>query len=142
MQFQLLLNLDVISDLSFILLQLLLILLGRHLQTLVRRGELGRCATSIPRHPAQHSVGAVPSMLLFLVQFHLHENLDAGSDVFQNGDGVKPGKAFPLVFELVLFKHVDFLVRSDLHLQVQVNYHIMDFLILRVLHPRNFLRAG
>ena len=81
-------------------------------------------------------------MLLLLVQLHLHQNFYACADVLQDGDGVEAGKTFPLVFELVLLEHVDFLVGSDLDLQVQVNNNIMDFLILRILDPRYFLRAA
>jgi len=60
---------------------------------------------------------------------HLHEDLDRGADVLEDGDGVDSGQSFPLVFELVLLEHINLkkqlapnitylFIRTNLDLQI------------------------
>lgn len=96
-QLELLLYLDVVADFALVLLQLLLVLFWRQGQALV-------CAREVRRGYVVAEAQRLTSTFLFTVgwiilvifEFHLHENLNAGADVVENGETVKLRETLPL----------------------------------------------
>jgi len=68
------------------------------------------------------------SLLLF--ELHLHEDLDRGTDVVQNGQTIKLQQSVPLLPKLVLIEVIYLIVGPDLYLQVQINDSLMENFVL------------
>lgn len=78
-QFQLLFHFDVISDFTFVLLQLLFVFFGRQIQTLERRGKFASCAVvpAVGAAEASRLSCLIVSILVFVIfKFHLHQDFN------------------------------------------------------------------
>jgi hypothetical protein len=56
----------------------------------------------------------------------LHENFNASFYVIKDCKAVKLKKTFTLFLELLLTKAINLIVRADLHLQVEINYGLVQ----------------
>ena len=105
MQFELLLDLYMVSHLGLIVLKLLFVFLRRQVERMKCRGEF-RCG---PVVHVEASVVPVPvrvRLFLFLKP-QLHEVLKFGLDVRKNGQATKVAQAASLVIQFLWLNHID-----------------------------------
>ena len=109
-QFQLLFNLDVVPDFGFILLEHLLVLRGGSLAAEHRLRVIlnsNQVITFLLALALLLFASFVFSQLLLLLHFHVHEDLDAGLDVLEDGEWVGLAQSLPLLRQDVLIVGVN-----------------------------------
>ena len=121
-QFKLLFDLDVVADLKFILLKLLLILFGWKIQRLKGRRERREPHRVLALQLlVQKNTGGSVTRLLFklltltaavlcnllLFKLHLHEDFNGCSDVVQDSQAVEFQESVSLLAELVFIEIID-----------------------------------
>ena len=141
MEFKLLFHLDMVPDICLILLQLLLIFLGRQVDTLEGARKTSfvedvslpvpsiSCAQvsksqllETKRQPRSSVVVAATfsrsAGILIAVVFQLHQNLNARFDVLEDREGIETEETLSFPFELVLSKSIDLIPGPDFYLKV------------------------
>ena len=105
-QLELLLDLDVVSDLSFVLLEHLLIVRGRLIRTCDTL-RLGGLVVIGVRFATLSFLRFLLQVVLMILHLHVHQDLDAGLDVLENGEGTRVSKSLTLFLEHVLIVGID-----------------------------------
>jgi hypothetical protein len=130
---ELLLYLDMVSYLTLIVLKLSFILLGRQVHRLESRREprviqafasklVSHCAVGISTACIMPTLILIP-IISFLLE--LHQDFNRRPNIIQDRQTIELQESFSLLFELVMSKSINFIIRPHLHLQVQINYCFM-----------------
>ena len=111
-QFELLLDLDVISDFGLVLLELCLVLLGRQIDRVERRCELRDGTHAHVKMPVFTPLSIVSrrSVLLLLFKPELHKVLKLGLDICQDSQTRQIPQSAALICPLLWLNHVNLLL--------------------------------
>ena len=105
MQFELLLDLYMVSYLGLIVLELLFVFLRRQVKRVECRGEF-RCGPIVHVKASMIPV-SVRVWFFLLLKPQLHEVLKFGLDVCENGQAAKVAQAASLVIQFLWFNHIN-----------------------------------
>ena len=116
-QLQLLLNFDMVANLRFVVLQLLLVLLGRQVEGVEGAGEL-TCCPIVDIEATWSMLVLARARILLLLKSELHEIFELGLDVGEDGQTRQVAQSRALISQFLWLNHVDLS-----HTNITHNHH-------------------